>query len=270
MLFMTMRKLHLGAPAARPSPLGYTGEDGYEISVPGAHRDGLSRASLLADADVLPSRPRRARQTCALEAGLCLYGHDVDEATTPDRGRPRLGHRQAPQARQGLPRRRPHPRPAFQRYQTRARGAQARRQGARTRGCRNRGRQRHRRRPRDLGWLRPQRERSRGHGYVSPDYAKDGTALGLKVRTQVLPAASSPCPSSPRGSTSHEQGKVSRENADRASEREINSGLTSCAAGALVQVGASRRSLSLFSRNSRSFARSREILLQPKQSTSTP
>ncbi|WP_407155441.1 glycine cleavage system aminomethyltransferase GcvT [Bradyrhizobium sp. STM 3557] len=60
---------------------GYTGEDGFEISVPAAHAEQLSKL-LLADSDVLPIG-LGARDSLRLEAGLCLYGHDIDEATTP-------------------------------------------------------------------------------------------------------------------------------------------------------------------------------------------
>lgn len=60
---------------------GYTGEDGYEISVPAADAERLAKA-LLADGDVLPIG-LGARDSLRLEAGLCLYGHDIDTATTP-------------------------------------------------------------------------------------------------------------------------------------------------------------------------------------------
>jgi aminomethyltransferase len=60
---------------------GYTGEDGFEISVPEAHAVALWRA-LLADPLVKPIG-LGARDSLRLEAGLCLYGHDIDETTTP-------------------------------------------------------------------------------------------------------------------------------------------------------------------------------------------
>lgn len=60
---------------------GYTGEDGFEISVPAAQAEALAR-SLLASREVLPAG-LGARDTLRLEAGLCLYGHDIDESTTP-------------------------------------------------------------------------------------------------------------------------------------------------------------------------------------------
>jgi aminomethyltransferase len=60
---------------------GYTGEDGFEISVPAEHAEQLAKM-LLADSDVLPIG-LGARDSLRLEAGLCLYGHDIDETTTP-------------------------------------------------------------------------------------------------------------------------------------------------------------------------------------------
>jgi len=60
---------------------GYTGEDGYEISVPADQAEPLARA-LLAHADVEPIG-LGARDSLRLEAGLCLYGHDIDTTTSP-------------------------------------------------------------------------------------------------------------------------------------------------------------------------------------------
>ena len=60
---------------------GYTGEDGFEISVPAESAEALARA-LLAQPEVKPAG-LGARDTLRLEAGLCLYGHDIDERTTP-------------------------------------------------------------------------------------------------------------------------------------------------------------------------------------------
>ena len=60
---------------------GYTGEDGYEISVPADECEALARA-ILAQPEVKPAG-LGARDTLRLEAGLCLYGHDINETTTP-------------------------------------------------------------------------------------------------------------------------------------------------------------------------------------------
>jgi aminomethyltransferase len=60
---------------------GYTGEDGFEISVPVSQADALARA-LLAQPEVKPVG-LGARNSLRLEAGLCLYGNDIDTTTTP-------------------------------------------------------------------------------------------------------------------------------------------------------------------------------------------
>jgi aminomethyltransferase len=60
---------------------GYTGEDGFEISLAAGHAAALAE-QLLAEPEVMPVG-LGARDTLRLEAGLCLYGHDIDETTTP-------------------------------------------------------------------------------------------------------------------------------------------------------------------------------------------
>lgn len=60
---------------------GYTGEDGFEISVPAADAEGFANALLADDAVALIGLG--ARDSLRLEAGLCLYGHDIDTTTTP-------------------------------------------------------------------------------------------------------------------------------------------------------------------------------------------
>ncbi|QBF33007.1 glycine cleavage system aminomethyltransferase GcvT [Thalassococcus sp. S3] len=63
------------------SRAGYTGEDGFEISVPSGHATALAQA-LMAHPSVAPIG-LAARNTLRLEAGLCLYGSDMDDNTTP-------------------------------------------------------------------------------------------------------------------------------------------------------------------------------------------
>jgi aminomethyltransferase len=63
---------------------GYTGEDGFEISVPAEHAEALAK-TLLGNSEVLPIG-LGARDSLRLEAGLCLYGHDIDATTTPVEG----------------------------------------------------------------------------------------------------------------------------------------------------------------------------------------
>ena len=66
------------------SRLGYTGEDGFEISVPNSHAELLAKA-LLAAPEVEPVG-LGARDSLRLEAGLCLYGHDLTPETSPIEG----------------------------------------------------------------------------------------------------------------------------------------------------------------------------------------
>ena len=63
---------------------GYTGEDGFEISVPADDAERLVK-KLLENDDVRPIG-LGARDSLRLEAGLCLYGHDIDTTTTPVEG----------------------------------------------------------------------------------------------------------------------------------------------------------------------------------------
>lgn len=60
---------------------GYTGEDGFEISVPSVHVERLAR--MLLSHEEVAMAGLGARDSLRLEAGLCLYGHDIDETTTP-------------------------------------------------------------------------------------------------------------------------------------------------------------------------------------------
>lgn len=79
--FMTARSAEFDGMDCAIFRSGYTGEDGYEISVPAKDAEALSRA-LLGDREVLPIG-LGARDSLRLEAGLPLYGHDIDETTSP-------------------------------------------------------------------------------------------------------------------------------------------------------------------------------------------
>ena len=81
MRFMDVATVTLEGGEAWVSRSGYTGEDGFEISVPEAAAEALARR-LLGDARVEPIG-LGARDSLRLEAGLCLYGHDIDDRTTP-------------------------------------------------------------------------------------------------------------------------------------------------------------------------------------------
>ncbi len=82
--FMDVAELTLAGLPCIVSRSGYTGEDGFEISVPAAGAEGFAE-KLLADPDVLPIG-LGARDSLRLEAGLCLYGHDLDTTTSPVEG----------------------------------------------------------------------------------------------------------------------------------------------------------------------------------------
>ncbi len=84
MSFMDVATLTLNGAECWVSRSGYTGEDGYEISVPNDAAVALARA-LLAHDDV-EAIGLGARDSLRLEGGLCLYGHDIDETTTPVQG----------------------------------------------------------------------------------------------------------------------------------------------------------------------------------------
>ncbi len=79
--FMTGKPVQIEGVPCHASRSGYTGEDGYEISVPAEKAEDLAR-KLLAHDEVEPIG-LGARDSLRLEAGLCLYGHDIDETTTP-------------------------------------------------------------------------------------------------------------------------------------------------------------------------------------------
>lgn len=81
MMFMDVAELDIAGVPAVVSRSGYTGEDGYEISLPADETDRIARL-LLADDQVAPIG-LGARDSLRLEAGLCLYGNDIDETTTP-------------------------------------------------------------------------------------------------------------------------------------------------------------------------------------------
>jgi len=81
MPFMSSLVVRIDGAEMRVNRCGYTGEDGYEISLPAAAAEAFAR-KLLADDRVEPAG-LGARDALRLEAGLCLYGQDIDETTTP-------------------------------------------------------------------------------------------------------------------------------------------------------------------------------------------
>lgn len=81
MKFMDVELLELDGVTCPASRSGYTGEDGFEITVPGADAERLARL-LLSEPEVEPAG-LGARDTLRLEAGLCLYGHELTEEISP-------------------------------------------------------------------------------------------------------------------------------------------------------------------------------------------
>lgn len=79
--FMRSRIHSLAGATCRVTRSGYTGEDGFEISAAPDAADTIARA-VLTDPEVRPAG-LGARDSLRLEAGLCLYGHELDETTTP-------------------------------------------------------------------------------------------------------------------------------------------------------------------------------------------
>lgn len=84
MRFMDVATLDLDGVPAWVSRSGYTGEDGYEISIPA--RDAPRIAQVLLDHPAVAPIGLGARDSLRLEAGLCLYGHDIDATTSPVEG----------------------------------------------------------------------------------------------------------------------------------------------------------------------------------------
>jgi aminomethyltransferase len=81
LVFMTGGLFELAGHTCFVTRSGYTGEDGFEISVPGDAAVALAEA-LLREPEVAPAG-LGARDTLRLEAGMCLYGHDINEQTSP-------------------------------------------------------------------------------------------------------------------------------------------------------------------------------------------
>ena len=81
MKFMDVETLPIDGSECWISRSGYTGEDGFEISIPAEAAEPITR-SILSNQNV-EFIGLGARDSLRLEAGLCLYGHDIDQATTP-------------------------------------------------------------------------------------------------------------------------------------------------------------------------------------------
>ena len=84
MVFMDSRRIAVEGIDCFVSRSGYTGEDGFEISIPAADADKLCRMFL--EQEEVEAIGLGARDSLRLESGLCLYGHDIDTTTTPIEG----------------------------------------------------------------------------------------------------------------------------------------------------------------------------------------
>jgi aminomethyltransferase len=171
---------------------GYTGEDGFEISVPADHAEALADA-LISHPEVVPIG-LGARDSLRLEAGLCLYGNDIDELTSPIEagltwviGKRRKigwdfpgGLAMRDQLDNGVPRRRVGIRPDGRtpaRGQTTIVAEDGTEAGIIT-----------------SGGFGPSVNGPVAMGYVRKDLAGDGTRLNLIVRGKTIPAAVVPLP----------------------------------------------------------------------------
>ncbi len=194
MPFMGIQAMRIAGFDVIASRSGYTGEDGLEISVVAEHAEALARA-LLAMPGVAPAG-LGARDSLRLEAGLCLYGQDLDEGTSPveanlvwsigKRRRMAWDFRGAERVRHELDN-----------------GAKRRRVGLRPEG----------RQParagtpvvlggEDIGQVTsggfgPSVNAPVAMGYIARPHAGDGAALELMVRGRALPAAVAPLPFHP-------------------------------------------------------------------------
>ena len=190
--FMAVARLLLGGIECLVSRSGYTGEDGFEISVPADRAEALADL-LLHDGAVVPAG-LGARDSLRLEAGLCLYGNDIDELTSPVEagltwtiGKRRRMEWNFPgaavirdQLDNGAPRLRVGIRPegrAPARAQTEIVAADGTEAGFIT-----------------SGGFGPSLNAPVAMGYVRKDLSGDGTSLHLIVRGKPLPASVAPLP----------------------------------------------------------------------------
>jgi aminomethyltransferase len=183
-----VRTTVVGAPAII-SRTGYTGEDGFEISIEGADAERVARA-LLAEREVLPIG-LGARDSLRLEAGLCLYGHDIDETRNPAEanllwsiGKRRKQAGDFPGADRTLG-----GAPAIKRVGIRPEGRAPAREGTEIAAKDGRvvGKV-------TSGGFGPSLNAPIAMGYVESAFAADGTQVDLIVRGKAMPAVISPMP----------------------------------------------------------------------------
>jgi aminomethyltransferase len=190
--FMRVVRATVAGTPAIVSRSGYTGEDGFEISLEGRDAEHVAR-TILGEPEVLPIG-LGARDSLRLEAGLCLYGHDIDETTDPVEadlvwsiGKRRKEARDFPAAESimdrvlnGTPRKRVGIRPD---------GRAPAREGTEItdKGGRVIGRV-------TSGGFGPSINAAVAMGYLETAFAAEGTEVNLLVRGKPLPAHVAPRP----------------------------------------------------------------------------
>ncbi len=194
--FMTMRRAQWKGVDVLVSRCGYTGEDGFEVSLPADAACAFAETLLARDA--VKWIGLGARDSLRLEAGLCLYGHDLDETTSPVEG--------AIDFAIGKRRRREGGFPGFERIARElADGPRRRRVGIAPEGRapvregaevidadgRAVGRV-------TSGCFGPSAERPVAMGYVDAAHAETGTPLQVVVRGKALPASVAETPFVPQ------------------------------------------------------------------------
>jgi aminomethyltransferase len=189
MPFMTAITAEMAGVPVNISRSGYTGEDGYEISMRNEKADMLW-SLLLANPDVKPIG-LGARDSLRLEAGLCLYGHDIDTTTSPIEAALAWSIQKRRREEGGFPgaeriQRELHEGPARRRVGIRPEGRQPAREGSEIMLD---GRQ--------IGTVTsggfgPSVNGPVAMGYVEAAFAAEGTAVTLLVRGKELPATIAP------------------------------------------------------------------------------
>ncbi len=181
--FMKIARTTVAGAPAIISRTGYTGEDGFEISIEGADADKVARA-LLREVEVLPIG-LGARDSLRLEAGLCLYGHDMDETVDPAEaalmwsiGKRRRDAKDFPAADRIMANN-----PATKRVGIRPEGRAPAREGTQIADKQGRiiGKV-------TSGGFGPSLNAPLAMGYVEAAFASDGTPLDLVVRGKPMPA----------------------------------------------------------------------------------
>jgi aminomethyltransferase len=193
--FMQAASVRVGEFDCHVSRSGYTGEDGFEISVAATDAIGLWR--LLLKADAVKPVGLGARDSLRLEAGLCLYGHDIDETTSPVEAGLEWSIQKRRRAEGGFP-------GAGRIQEELANGPKRRRVGIRPdgRAPAREGTQIQSALGEHIGIVTsggfgPSVNCPVAMGYVTAPHARAGTPLSLLVRGKALPAAVARLPFTP-------------------------------------------------------------------------